>query len=155
MKRFFVDERDTGATLPAEILAREYAQKILSGDIDPSEQTFDQYIEYCLERNGGTLRELSAPGFRILARVTLVRPLVIEAENIDDAIDQTEEMWRTGKLALNDGDFAGIEYLPCCSSCGSDFDSTTDLIEASDGALVLCPRCLEKYRKEYGLEECK
>ena len=155
MKRFFVDERDTGATLPAEILAREYAQKILSGDIDPSEHTFDQYIECCLERNGGTLDEFPKPVFRVLLRETLTRPIHVMADNMDAALDKAYNDVFSGKISLNDGDYAGMEYLPCCSMCGGDYESVTDLHSAFGGALILCDFCLAKLKKEYGLEECK
>ena len=152
---YFIDERGPLVTIPKSLLIREYAQKIFSHEIDPEETSFRDYVRNCSETSGGTLSETPKPIFRVLVRETLVRPVNVMADNMESAIDKAYNDVYSGKITLNDGDYAGMEYLPCCSMCGSDFESVTDLRSAFGGALMLCDRCLTKLRKEYGWEECK
>lgn len=152
---YFIDERGPLLTIPKSLLIREYAQKIFSHEIDPEETSFRDYVRNCSETNGGTLRETPKPIFRVFLRETFVRPVEVMADNMEAAIEKAYNDVSSGKLTLDDGDYAGMEYLPCCSKCGGDFESVTDLHSAFGGALMLCDFCLERLKKEYGLEECK
>lgn len=46
---------ESGETVTREQLEKEYQTRIAAGEIEPTEQDLDQYIENCLTRNNGTL----------------------------------------------------------------------------------------------------
>ena len=46
---------ESGETVTHEQLEKEYQIRIASGEIEPTEQNIEQYIENSLTRNNGTL----------------------------------------------------------------------------------------------------
>lgn len=56
--RRFIDERDPETPIPISQLKCEYAQRIIDGELDPAEVTFNQYLHNCMSHQGGTLTEM-------------------------------------------------------------------------------------------------
>ena len=154
---FYIDECNYDLiTIPKSLLAREYAQKILSGEINPDEISFKGYLHNCSSANGGTLTAAEKPMYRAVVKVELTQPINVAAHDPDDAIYVVGCMIENGAIefSTNNSDRA-YDVSLCCSKCGQEFIFTKGFNEAFGGSLILCDSCLAKLKKEYGLEECK
>lgn len=162
--RIFRDQRYPDQPITEEQLKKEYGQHVANGDIDPSEQSFGQYLSNCLEINGGTLLEVipekeKKAQFTFMIRESLTMTVTIEANNFDEAKDQLEEAYNNGEYDLDHNCFAGVEFLPCCSCCESSFDDDGDgLREVNEDtplAMMLCDRCVADMEDSGELTRCE
>ena len=153
--RIFLDQRDPERPVSEEQLKREYGQHIADGSIDPSEQSFADYLHNCMESQGGTLSKMpEAPKaqFRFVIRETLTKEVAVDALSYAEARVELERLYDTGEITLDRNCFAGTEFLSCCSVCHSDFMEDEDELQEvycrTPHALILCDRCLQVMRKE-------
>ena len=90
--------------------------------------------------------------YPFMIRETLTLNVSIEADSFEEAQRLVEAQYGNGEFDLDRNCFAGVEFRPCCSECGSDFDEDdNDLREVNEGtskAMVLCDRCVAD------LEDC-
>ena len=161
--RVFRDQRDPDKLISEEDLKREYGQLIAGGNIDPAEQSFSQYLFNCMEVNGGTLAEVvpekkEKAKFTFMIRETLTKTVTIEADDFDQAREKVEEAYNNCEFSLDHNCFAGTEFLPCCSCCGSSFEDELDLREVDEGtpmAMMLCDRCVADMEDSGALTRCE
>ena len=106
---------------------------------------------------GGTLSEvLPKPekkgSYPFMIRETLTLNVSIEADSFEEAQRLVEAQYGNDEFDLDRNCFAGVEFRPCCSECGSDFDEDdNDLREVNEGTpkvMMLCDRCVAD------LEDC-
>ncbi|GEM_PF-3394855 len=161
--RFFRDQRHPDQRISIEQLKREYGEQITNGSIDPDELSFSQHLFNCMESQGGTLREvLPEPekkgSYPFMIRETLTLNVSIEADSFEEAQRLAEEQYNNGEFDLDRNCFAGAEFRPCCSGCGSDFDDEDDLREVNEGtptAMMLCDRCVADLEDCGALTRCE
>lgn len=140
---YFTDERYPDNVIHIDQLKQEYGQHIVDGAIDPTEKTFEQYVNCCLSCNGGTLtaiKEGDEPRpYTVFVRETYANHVTVNARCFDDAIKELETRYCNGHLNLDDY-FTGVEFMPCCQECDSEVESVDDLRQAPDGR-YLCKDC--------------
>lgn len=162
--RIFCDQRYPDQTVTEEQLKREYGQHVASGDIDPEEHSFSQYLFNCMQINGGTLAEVipekdEKAQFTFMIRETLTMTVTIGADSFDEAKELIEEAYNNGEYNLDHNCFARAEFLPCCSWCESSFDDEGDgLREVNTGmplAMMLCDLCVADMEDSGELTRCE
>ncbi len=160
--RWFTDERDPENPISEDHLKREYGQSIADGSIDPGEKTFGNYLASCMTSKGGTLTEVQPQQemkstFTFMIRETLTMEVKVDALTYEEAQDAVQELYHEGAYNLDHNCFAGVEFRPCCSECGSDFDDTDNLRTVNDNtphALLLCDRCVADMEDAGTLTRC-
>ena len=154
--RIFLDQRDPERTVSEEQIKREYGQHIADGSIDPSEQSFADYLHNCMESQGGTLWEIPVPEppkakFIFTIRETLTKEVTVDALSYAEARDEVERLYDAGEFNLDHNCFAGTEYLSCCSVCHSDFmddeDGLREICNGTPQAMMICDRCAQAMKK--------
>lgn len=154
--RIFLDQRDPERPVSEEQLKREYGQHIANGSIDPSEQSFADYLHNCMESQGGTLSEIPAPEtpkaqFIFTIRETLTKEVSADALSYAEAREEVERLYDAGEFNLDHNCFAGTEYLSRCSICRSDFMDDEDGLQEIDSgtpqAMMICDRCAQAMKK--------
>lgn len=149
--RFFRDQRYPDQLISLEQLKQEYGRRVADGNIDPAEQNFPQYLNNCMESQGGTLSEvLVTPEkkgiYPFMIRETFALNVFVEADSFDEAQEVVEKQYGNGEFDLDRNCFVGAEFRPCCSKCESDYDEDdNDLREINEGtpmAMMLCNRCV-------------
>ena len=88
--RIFRDQRYPDQLISLEQLKKEYGEQIADGSIDPDELSFTQYLNNCIESQGGTLSEvLPEPekkgSYPFMIRETLTLNVSIEADSFEEA----------------------------------------------------------------------
>lgn len=162
--RWFTDERDPENLITEDQLKRKYAQSIVDGSIDPAERTFGDYLAGYMASNGGPLTELQPQQeikstFTFMIRETLTMEVKVDALTYEEAQDAVQELYHDGVYNLDHNCFAGVEFCPCCSCCGSDFDfdDTDHLRTVNDNtphAMLLCERCVANMEDAGFLTRC-
>ena len=149
--RIFRDQRYPDQLISLEQLKKEYGEQIADGSIDPDELSFTQHLFNCMESQGGTLSEVlpeseKKSSYPFMIRETLMLNVSIEADSFEEAQRLVEAQYGNGEFDLDRNCFAGVEFRPCCSECGSDFDEDdNDLRAVNEGtpkAMMLCDRCV-------------
>lgn len=164
-ERKFVDQRYPTVVVTEAYLKTQYGELIASGNIDPAEQTFEQYLRSCMESEGGTLShyvppEPAMPEFSVLIRETFVLRTKVKAKSHQEALRQVEHDYDDGHYCVDN--FACVEYRPCCSNCGEDFDDNgvwipngTRLVSiGTPMAAVLCENCYTNLLENTELVHC-
>lgn len=167
-ERQFRDQRDPDTIITESQIKLEYGQHIADGSIDPAEQTFAQYLLNCMESQGGTLSEYvpeedKLSEFIILVRETHTLQVRIEADSMQEALEEAERQYQSGEICLEHNCFAGAEFRPCCSECESDFDDNgcwvpDGLRVVNDGTpllKVLCDHCVADMENSGELTRCE
>jgi len=162
--RWFTDGRDPENAISEDQLKRKYAQSIADGSIDPAERTFNDYLAGCMASNGGTLTELQPQRemkstFTFMIRETLTMEVKVDALTYEEAQDAVQELYHDGVYNLDHNCFAGVEFRPCCSCCGSAFDfDDTDHLRTVNGntphAMLVCDRCVANMEDAGYLTRC-
>ena len=163
-ERLYTDERNPETPISESQMKREYGQHVADGSIDPSEQTFEQYLMNCMTYKGGTL-SLYIPNadklgkYRFMIRETLTDEVEIESTSFDEALAEFERQYNEGEISLDHNCFAGAEFRPCCSKCDSDFDTDCDGLREVNGgtslAMMLCDRCVADMEDSGELTRCE
>lgn len=155
-ERKFIDQRYPSVVISEIELKKDYGKQITDGEIDPAVLSFDAWLFNQMEAAGGTLShyippEPAMPEFSILLRETFVLRTKVKAKSYLEAMQQVEKDYNDGRYFVDK--FAGVEYRPCCSSCGEDFDDNGVWIpegltlenDNTPQAQLLCDRCLRTY----------
>lgn len=166
-ERFYYDQRNPEKIISESQIKLEYGQHVADGSIDPIEQTFVQYLVNCMEDHGGTLSQYypekeKLSEFIILVRETHTLQVKIEADTMQEALEEAERQYQSGEICLEHNCFAGAEFRPCCSECESDFDDDgcwvpDGLRVVNDGTpllKVLCDHCVADMENSGELTRC-
>ena len=164
-ERKFVDQRYPSVIISEAELKKDYGKQIADGDVDPSSLSFGEWLFNQMEETGGTLShytppEPELPEFPVLLRETFVLRTKVKAKSYLEAMQQVEHDYNDGKYCIDN--FACVEYRPCCSNCGEDFDDHgvwipdgTRLVSiGTPMEAVLCENCYTNLLENTELVHC-
>ena len=144
--RKFIDQNEPDKIVTEAELKIEYGKNIADQSIDPSEQTFADYISNCLESAGGTLQEIPDTGrsFQIRVEETVYGTITVVAATLKEAMEKADEQYHC--YGMNAVYVEGVEddSFFRCEKCGEAHTDSDKFVLYNDGQSMkyLCLNCI-------------